>query len=952
MAAPTLRIHLLGPLEILVGGRPISVDTRKALAIVALVAAEGRPFARDELAAMFWPDADDEAARGALRRTLSTLRTAVGARGMTIDRTRVAVDPAATWVDLVELERLAASALDTDLETAAGLARGPFLAGFAIRDSPDFDDWQAARAARVEHIVGDVLDRLAAARSDGGDPAGAIEAARRRVDLDPLDEAGQRRVMDLLARSGDRAGAIRQYRSLVALFDRELGVAPLRETTDLYDAIREDRLEVAAVSAPATVSARVVRPVADPVPSASLGSSPLIGRDRELDAIVAAWRGATPSGQVILVEGEAGIGKTRLGEAVAAAVVDGGGLVLAARGFPGEDAIAYGPIAELLRTGLAAPGGAARLATLDGPVRSEIGRLIDLPPDLRATETLPGPEGAGSRVRLLEAIAHALSALTAADAPGLVWVDDLHLVDDPSREALAYLSRRLAGRSMLVMLAWRREDLDAEGAAAVADLARLEDASTVELRRLDRAGVAAIVLAMRPGEPVDEARIDALAADSEGLPLHIVAAVAGGEGTRDGLPRSVHALLLERIASVGETAGQLLSAAAIIGRSFELSILRQASGRSEEETVEAIEELIHRGLVREVPGRSGTSLRYDFTHGRMRDVAYEATSLARRRLIHRRAADALRQEASSPDRDDLARFALIAAHEREAGRATEAAAAFVEAADRAEAVFANREAIDHLSAALALDPADAALAYARIGELRARLGEYPAAIASLETAAALATPAGLPAIEVALGRVHRRRGDLAAAVSHLGAVLAQDDIDPTLRARALIERSLVELRTGEPDAVGRDALEARDLAERLADPRLAGQAERLVGLGAFARGDLDAAGAALERSVSLARDDPDPTSAIAATTALALILAASNDLDRALAVADEAIAACRRIGDRHLEAAVENHVADMLHEAGRPDESMAHLKRAVALFAEVGDPASERDPGIWALAAW
>ena len=123
------------------------------------------------------------------------------------------------------------------------LARGPFLAGFALRGSPAFDDWQAARSSRVERMAGDVLDRLAEARSLAGDAAGAIEAARRRVELDPLDEPGQRRVMALLARSGDRSGAIRQYRALVALFDRELGVAPLRETTDLYEAIREDRAE-------------------------------------------------------------------------------------------------------------------------------------------------------------------------------------------------------------------------------------------------------------------------------------------------------------------------------------------------------------------------------------------------------------------------------------------------------------------------------------------------------------------------------------------------------------------------------------------------------------------------------------------------------------------------------------------------------------------------------------
>ncbi len=102
----------------------------------------------------------------------------------------------------------------------------------------------------------------------------------------------------------------------------------------------------------------------------------------------------------------------------------------------------------------------------------------------------------------------------------------------------------------------------------------------------------------------------------------------------------------------------------------------------------------------------------------------------------------------------------------------------------------------------------------------------------------------------------------------------------------------------------------------------------------------------------LAADDPDPTASIAALTGLALALAADGEVDEAVASAERAVAACRRIGDRHLEAAVENHLADLLHEAGRSDESMTHLKRAVALFAEVGERAPEREPGLWALAAW
>ncbi|MEA2620471.1 MAG: hypothetical protein QOC97_1244, partial [Chloroflexota bacterium] len=266
-----LVIRLLGPLEVAVGGAPIVVDTRKALAVVALVAAEGRPFARDELAAMFWPEAADEDARGALRRTLSALRAAVGESGLLIERTRVALDPAVS-VDLADLERLAGSPRREDLEAAAALARGPFLAGFAVRDSPAFDDWQAARAIRVERTVGDLYDRLSAARLANGDTSGAIEAGRRRVDVDPLDESGHRRLIESLALAGDRAGAIRQYRSLVALFDRELGVAPLRETTDLYESIRQDRPEADR------------DPVGVLVPEARPGL-PIVGRDRELAAV-------------------------------------------------------------------------------------------------------------------------------------------------------------------------------------------------------------------------------------------------------------------------------------------------------------------------------------------------------------------------------------------------------------------------------------------------------------------------------------------------------------------------------------------------------------------------------------------------------------------------------------------------------------------------------------------
>ena len=162
------------------------------------------------------------------------------------------------------------------------------------------------------------------------------------MELDPLDELGQRRLIELLALAGDRTGAIRQYRELVALFDRELGVAPLRETTELYDAVREDRLDRGAPPAVSAVSLEAPERRRDRTvrsPSRSWDAS------SELDALRSAWRASDPDGRVVLLEGEAGIGKTRLAEVFAAGVREEAGIVLAARGYPGEGAIAYGPIA-------------------------------------------------------------------------------------------------------------------------------------------------------------------------------------------------------------------------------------------------------------------------------------------------------------------------------------------------------------------------------------------------------------------------------------------------------------------------------------------------------------------------------------------------------------------------------------------------------------------------------
>jgi DNA-binding SARP family transcriptional activator len=936
-----LTIRVLGPLEVSVEGAPLVVDTRKALAIVALLAVERRTFARDELAALLWPEADDESARGALRRTLSVLRTALGDRWLITDRSAVRLEPPPD-LDLAAFEVAAAADDVASLRVAADLARGPFLAGFGLRDSPGWDDWRAARESALERAVGDVLDRLADALSAAGDDAGAADIAARRVERDPLDEAAHRRLMLSLARTGDRAAAIRQYRACVAVLERELGVPPLDETTALYEAIRDGR--VAMVEVPP----RAAAPTGG-AELAQVSASPFIGRDAELGRLLADLAASRPDGRLAVVEGEAGIGKTRLLDELGTAARRTGTTVLATCAYAAEAGIPYGVVVELLRAAHRDEAAAQRLERLPDAVRAELSRLVDLGP----APAPPAADGPGAKARLLAAIAEGLTAAVDGSVAGSIVVDDVHAADEASREALAWLARRLIGRPVLLVLAWRPEDLDAAGSAFAASLAGIV-ATRLPLERLDPDDALALATALHAAE-TDAAGIRTLAARAEGLPLYLVEAAAGDGAASDAAPPAAMATLVrERLATLGGSTTQVLAAAAVIGRSFEPGTVRQASGRSEDEVVDALDELLARGLVRELGIGGDGEIRYDFAHGLIRDVVYDGTSLARRRLLHRRVADAFRT--GPRGRDDVGRLARIASHEQAAGRDTEAAEAFREAGIGAAELLASSEAIAHLETALALGHPDRADLHRRIGELRTREGDYPDALRSLEAGAALAGGPELAVIERALAVVQLRRGDAAAADGHLSAALVAlaggRDVD---RAVLLADRAVVAIRAGRPAVASAHAAEALALAQTSEDRPTRILAQRVAGLAARASGDLGGATRALEASLALATQPADVSARVAARNALALVAVGAGRRDEAVGHAQAALADVRSIGDRHLEAVVENTLADALHAAGRDDESLDHLKRAVALFAEIGGtPAgpAEPEPGIWALETW
>ena len=933
-------IHLLGPPRVEVDGALAVFDTRKAVALLAFLALSDLPRPRDLLADLLWAEGDSQHGRAALRRTLSAIRSGTDDGCLDADRSTVALR---RRPDLrVDVRRVRQAVADGDLELAASLHDGDFLEGLVVAGAPAFEQWHqtTAEALRVER--GALLRRLASVREDRGDLAGALDAARRWLALDDLHEPAHQAVIRLAAVTGDRSGALARYRDCVRVLDTELGVAPLAATTALYEAVRNDA--VAARTTGPALAAAVPAPAPAPAPATSVRvvRSPLVGRDAVLAALLAAHRGTTASGRVVVLQGEAGIGKTRLVDELVTRLEAGGAVALTARAFREESSLSYAPVVQALRARLLRDE--RWCEQLSENARAAVGRLVPELLPTRAPGRPPapsGPEAPGAEERFLaglwETVATA-AAGSSGNAAGLVVLDDAHVADEATSALLAYGSRRLQGRRLLLVLTWRTPS-ESPLHPVVVELERAGDAVVHPLGRLGADDVAAVTRALRP-EAAEPAVVRRLHVETEGVPFLVVEYLRELDlsAPRWSLPGSVRALMRTRLAQVSEVGRQLLAAAAVLGRSVDVDVVRATSGRAEDEVVTGLEELTRHGLVRE-DGQG-----YDFTHETLRTLVQEDTSLARRRLLHRRAAEAT---------DDPG---VQARHLEQAGDAAAAAAAHLRAAARARSVFAHVQALSHLRAALALGHPDAAVIEVEAADLLTLLGDYAAAAASLERAAATADdPRLLGTIEHRLGQVHHRSGSWTLAQAHLAeALVALDPRDPHeagARARVTADLSLAVLSAGEPGRAHALAVEALAAAGAAADVQAQAQANNLLGLLASRDGDMRAAVAHLETSLTLAADAEDGSARVAALNNLALAHRDAGELDAAAARTREALRLCTELGDRHRQAALHNNLADLLHARGDAEEAMGQLKRAVALFADVGAVAGE-GAEIWKLVQW
>ncbi len=583
--APELQVRCLGRLNLHcretpeLAPRDLSLPaTLKAQSLLAyLVVHRGHAFSRDHLAELFWGDRPEHNARRSLATALWQIHRCLPDDDFILaDAAHVQINPHSTfWFDVAEFDKLSRPrtrlADVSTLQQAVELYRGPFLDGF-------YDDWVLTERYRLESLFCDALAGLMAAREVLGEHAASLAAALRLLEQDPLREDAHRAAMAAYCRLGQRHAALAQYARCQQTLEAELGAPPMAETLALRQAIVEGRLECApempTTPVPMTPARR--EPARHPLDAA--GQIPLVGREQELAYLADGWQAAL-AGQchLLLISGEAGVGKTRLVQEFADRQRWQGVRILQGRCYEFERLLPYQPAAEALRA-LPPDAAAAASAALPEWITAQVSRLapelIERESELpeRSSETslreassavarheakqppaIPGiasahPTGlatpalhqtqcgasvtprrsssappAEAQERLFEAVARFL-AQVAGQAPLLLILEDLHWAADSTLQLLHYLARSLVGRPLLIVGTLRPEAVSPAHPLATLGrrLARDGLARRLSLSPLSAAAVTALI-GQLSGDGEDATPLAGrLYQETEGNPFYLI----------------------------------------------------------------------------------------------------------------------------------------------------------------------------------------------------------------------------------------------------------------------------------------------------------------------------------------------------------------------------------------------------------------------------------------------
>ena len=596
------------------------------------------------------------------------------------------------------------------LQQAVALYRGDFLDGF-------YDDWVLSERYRLESLYCDALAGLMAAREALGEHEAVLAVALRLLEQDSLREDAHRAAMRAYCRLGQRQAALAQYGRCQQMLQAELGIEPMAETLALRRAIVEGRLACApgtTLTAPAPPQRREL--ARHPLDAA--GQIPLVGREQELAFLADGWQAALCGGcSLLLVSGEAGVGKTRLAQEFADQQRWQGVRVLQGRCYEFERLLPYQPVAEAL-SALPLAAAAAAAAAVPGWVIAQAARLV---PEIfgrepALPETASAPQGAQDETqeRLFEAVSRFLAQL-ADQAPLLLVLEDLHWATDSTLQLLHYLARAIVAQPVLIVGTLRPEAIPA--AHPLATLGRRLErdglARRLGLPRLSAAAVATLIGQLSGDGEGARLLAERLYQETEGNPFYLIETIkvlfeqgairveagawradyaALGRG-RLPLPASVSETIAARVGRLSKAAQDAVRVAAVAGREFDFDLLREAWGKGEEATLAALDDLLRQRLVAEAVGAAGAD--YAFTHHKIQEVVYEGLPRHRRLYLHGQVGLALERSLRARAGAVELAWHFEQARQLDAGLTDKATTYLLQAGRQAERQSANQEALSY-----------------------------------------------------------------------------------------------------------------------------------------------------------------------------------------------------------------------------------------------------------------
>ena len=740
-----LHLALLGPPEIRHDGQVLTLRRRNVMALLVYLAVESGLHSREKLTALFWPESDELKGRMLLRRTLLLLRQSLHEDTEPSGKTHIIVErdalrcnfSSALHLDLQTVQKAVqmfreqpshiqgnASQGDIDravvaqLQAAVSLYRSNFLDGFYLDNAQDFDDWVRMQRQVWHTRINAICDRLSLLQFHRGENVDAIEVATRWLALEPLNETVYQRLIHLYLAMGNRDGVLRTYEACRKMLAEELHAKPAPET----EALRERIKMTADISSPSLVPRSSAHQAGAISASSMLVEGPLVGRTNEYTRLVETFHLAMQGRmQIVILKGEAGIGKTRLANEFLRWAAAQGADVLQGRAFETGGRLSYQPLIESLRSRIERENAPDDL--LSDTWLAELNRLL---PELRDRyPDLPAPESdeAAARNRLFEAVARLGQAL-AERTPVALFIDDVQWADAATLDLLHYLGRCWAerGTPLMLLMSIRTENLIDSNAIA-AWLAGLEHdlpVTYLHLSVLHLEDTLRLVQALERGNAGTQATgtielaqfAQWLFAETGGQPFYMMemlkallereilishrkadgswaidftSATSNETRLRGLLPSSVREVIRNRLAQLSSGAFAFLVAGAILGQGISFERMCRVADLRESEGLSALDEVLMCRVLQEVTRKEEEETLYFFAHDKIRDVIYTEAGDARRRIFHRRALEMLERELAPPAK--LAHHALATGLKEPAFRFS------VAAGDNAMELFAVRDAI-------------------------------------------------------------------------------------------------------------------------------------------------------------------------------------------------------------------------------------------------------------------